>query len=371
VRQEWYPKCLSSQELIAAQIPWATAGAEHSRAAREAQQQRATKRPNGQGAHNVLSKPHRNMQGSGEESPVELPPTPEEQLLGALLEAHEGLSSVLRMYDDLERIGIERETLERSRQETRLDRSVSYLSSRFVTATLNFPMQKNVVDEQGYVHRLDLLQTSHGSTSRSPSPSPSPSPQPPHLSIPAALQPHSGQPHPLPPIPVQVSYQQNYAAPQQSLALPPPAPHGPRSPGLVLHRSHTPSPERSGFGRPSLLGSIPNAPLTPSEAPNDGVSKQGPPSLGIVVPDKDVDDEVERDEDEEDIRTPIRPSAKALGKRRVIETEDLDRKSHPCQSKVLLSFDTFSQRTHSTRTISSTSEQITTKRGTPRRMTAG
>lgn len=58
---------------------------------------------------------------------MELPPTPEEQLLGALLEAHEALSSVLRMYADVERIGIERETLERSRQETRLDRSVSYL----------------------------------------------------------------------------------------------------------------------------------------------------------------------------------------------------------------------------------------------------
>ena len=76
---------------------------------------------------------------------MELPPTPEEQLLGALLEAHETLSSVLRMYDDIERIGIEREAMERSRQETRLDRSVSYLSSRIATATLNFLLQKNVL----------------------------------------------------------------------------------------------------------------------------------------------------------------------------------------------------------------------------------
>jgi len=51
--------------------------------------------------------------------------TLEEQLLGALLEANESLTSVLRMYDDIERIGIEREALERSRQEVRLDRSVS------------------------------------------------------------------------------------------------------------------------------------------------------------------------------------------------------------------------------------------------------
>jgi hypothetical protein len=134
--QEWYSKCVNSQVLIAAQIPWATAGADRSRTAREAQQQqqqqqRAVKRPNGQSA--VLSKSHRNKQGSGEESPVEL--TPEEQLLGSLLEANEALTSVLRVYEDIERIGIEREAMERSRQETRLDRSVSYLPSRIVTLT--------------------------------------------------------------------------------------------------------------------------------------------------------------------------------------------------------------------------------------------
>jgi len=134
VLQEWYSKCLHSQELIAAQIPWATAGVDRARAAREAQQQQRTaKRPNGQGANNVLSKTHRNKQGSGEESPIEL--TAEEQLLGALLEANEALTSVLRVYDEIERVGIERETMERSRQETRLDRSVSYLSSRIITAT--------------------------------------------------------------------------------------------------------------------------------------------------------------------------------------------------------------------------------------------
>jgi hypothetical protein len=133
--QEWYSKCITSQVLIAAQIPWATVGADRSRTAREAQQQqqqqqRTAKRPNGQ---SVLSKSHRNKQGSGEESPVEL--TPEEQLLGALLEANEALTSVLRVYEDIERIGIEREAMERSRQETRLDRSVSHLPSRIITVT--------------------------------------------------------------------------------------------------------------------------------------------------------------------------------------------------------------------------------------------
>lgn len=81
----------------------------------------------------MLSKPHRNKQGSEEESPVEL--TLEEQLLGALLEANESLTSVLRVYDDIERIGIEREAVERSRQETRLDRSVGFVLLCAVTVT--------------------------------------------------------------------------------------------------------------------------------------------------------------------------------------------------------------------------------------------
>ena len=191
---------------------------------------------------------------------------------------------------------------------------------RCAVTDLNVFLQKNVIDERGYVHSLDLPPTG-GSSSRSPSPSPSPSPQP-LFSIPAALQPHVGQPHPLPPIPVQ--YQPNYGVPQQSLALPPPAPHGPRSPGLVMHRSHTPSPERGGFGRSSILGAVPNPPLAHSEAPNGGVSKPTPPPLGVVVPRVDADGQ----EFEEEVRTPIRPSAKALGKRRVVETEEADRKSY-------------------------------------------
>jgi hypothetical protein len=127
--------------MLAAQIPWATAGADRSRAAREAQLQvqqqqqqlRTTKRPNGLGAPNLLPKPHR--KGSGEESPVELTPTLEEQLLGALLEANEALTSVLRVHDDIERIGIEREAMERSRQEIRLDRSVCFVPRCAVTVT--------------------------------------------------------------------------------------------------------------------------------------------------------------------------------------------------------------------------------------------
>jgi hypothetical protein len=215
---------------------------------------------------------------------------------------------------------------------------------------LNVFLQKNVIDERGYVHNLDLPPTG-GSSSRSASPSPSPSPQPPHYSIPAALQPHAAQPHPLPPIPVQ--YQPNYGAPQQSLALPPPAPHGPRSPGLVMHRSHTPSPERSGFGRSSLLATVPNPPLAPSEAPNGGVSKPTHPPLGVIVPRIDADGQ---DYEEGEIRTPIRPSAKALGKRRVVETEEADCKSYTLVTLRLIL--TLFQRTHSTQMTFSMNGQM-------------
>lgn len=138
--------------------------------------------------------------------------------------------------------------------------------------------------------------------------------------MPASLQPHTGQPHPLPPIPIQ--HQPNYGT-QPSLALPPPAPHGPRSPGLVMHRSHTPSPERGGFTRPSLLATMPNTTAVSSEVSNGGASK---PPLGIVIARRE-DNGDDDDNGEENVRTPIRPSAKALGKRRVVEVEDPDRKS--------------------------------------------
>ena len=135
----------------------------------------------------------------------------------------------------------------------------------------SFAEECGTVDECGYMHSLDLPPTL-GSTSSSPSPPPSPSSQPPHFSIPATLQ-----PHPLPQIPVQ--YQPTYGAPQRLLALPPPAPHGPRSPRLVMHHSHMLSPERSGFGR-SLLAAVPSD--ISSEAPNGGTAKPTLP-LGIVV----------------------------------------------------------------------------------------
>lgn len=90
--KEFSAKCRVSQELIHAQIPWATAGAERSRLHAE------------DGA---------NM---GEV-------TREEQLLAELLKANEELTDALRIYDDLDRIAAERtaeiQATERSRREVR------------------------------------------------------------------------------------------------------------------------------------------------------------------------------------------------------------------------------------------------------------
>lgn len=83
--QEFYARCRASQELIFAQIPWATSSAERS---------------HGDGTDHEessvldLSK-----------DPSEL--TVEEQLLAALLISNEELVESLRMYDDWERVGFE------------------------------------------------------------------------------------------------------------------------------------------------------------------------------------------------------------------------------------------------------------------------
>lgn len=56
--------------------------------------------------------------------------TKEERLLADLLAANEALVEVLKVYDDLERVAIERKTEDRSRREVRMDRRVSYLLSQ-------------------------------------------------------------------------------------------------------------------------------------------------------------------------------------------------------------------------------------------------
>jgi hypothetical protein len=89
-------KCRASHELIYAQISWATAGAERSRA---------------EGNRNART-PVKTDDGSTE-------PTVEEQLLAAILEANGRLTEVLKAYEDLHRVYQEQQVEERSRAEVR------------------------------------------------------------------------------------------------------------------------------------------------------------------------------------------------------------------------------------------------------------
>lgn len=107
--QEFYLKCRSSQELIFAQIPWASAGADRSR------DQIRTRHLSHSEDHDI---------SSSDDSPVEQ--TVEEQLLAALLAANEQLLEALRVYEDLERVAMERKAEDRSRRDVRMDRQVQW-----------------------------------------------------------------------------------------------------------------------------------------------------------------------------------------------------------------------------------------------------
>jgi hypothetical protein len=89
--QEFHARCRASQELIFAQIPWATSSAERSRDDRVASSELADHEE-----PNVLYL---------NKDPSEL--TVEEQLLAALLISNEELVESLRMYGDWERVGFD------------------------------------------------------------------------------------------------------------------------------------------------------------------------------------------------------------------------------------------------------------------------
>ena len=119
--QEFHNKCRASQELIVAQIPWASAGAERSRAAAAAK--RSKESSSDGGANGKLVKK------SAKDATSDL--TKEEKLLAALLNANEELIEVFRIYEELEKMAVtemeEREVAKRSIVETKLDRTVRHL----------------------------------------------------------------------------------------------------------------------------------------------------------------------------------------------------------------------------------------------------
>ena len=199
---EFYRKCFLAHESLSHQIEWAQAEAAQSR-------------------ERVLIMAR--MEGSDDEARGS---TLEEDALHSLFEAHSALGEALKQHDDLERMARDekemREVRERSKKETRMNRTVSRLV-RFSVGLLT-PVQ-SMMDDM-------LKPTPAASSSRSPSPAP-------HARLPAPDTVTMPLPHPSPR--------------QDSAALPiPPA----RS---FETRSRTPSPDRihklsSSPGRASPLG---------------------------------------------------------------------------------------------------------------------
>ncbi|KAF8990264.1 hypothetical protein BDQ17DRAFT_1433919 [Cyathus striatus] len=241
--QEFYAKCRSSQELIYAQISWASAIAERSRQIKAAEGQ--------------------------------IEQTTEEKLLDALLAANEELVSALNQYDDLKRVAMERKAEDRSRKEIRMDsRNLQYIEG-----------QENglSVHSSGYVG---------GSSSRSPSPS--------------SYSPPTVFAQPLPRHASQHSSELNLHS--QSLAPPPSAPHGPRSPAQISLHTRTPPP-----GTPVV-----DSPATQS---NMYSIMNGVQRLDLQNRISQIYDDA-TSTDEEEYQLPAQPSAKALGKQKAAEPDE-------------------------------------------------
>jgi hypothetical protein len=275
---EFLAKCRGSQELIYTQIPWASAGAERSRNDRERNAE-GNGRMKSQPDVQFSSPPSRDYHGmdakiyvnaEGEEQ------TLEEGLLDALLDANEALLGALRMYDDIMRVVEEQVAVEISRRDVKMDRR--HIDNEYLGES--YP-------DYG------------GGSSRTPSPMPSPPASPRQHDLPPVVP---SQAHPLPRVPPALSPAHPYhGSPPQSMSTPtllapPPPPVGPRSPALP---SRPPSPDRSGLVRPSRGNSLENT--------------------GGALDRFHMD---ENDVEEEEVKYPIQPSDKALGKRRVVEEVD-------------------------------------------------
>lgn len=134
--QEFYLECVKAQERVLSQISWATAEAEKSR---EVEALRQTM------ADAALALPAIPIQNGGvlaSKAPTNALQarrgtviTKEEEMLGVLLGANQALTDAIQLRDDWQRAAIaqreERYVEERSRVETRIDRSVSHSSQLF------------------------------------------------------------------------------------------------------------------------------------------------------------------------------------------------------------------------------------------------
>ncbi|KAJ3819568.1 hypothetical protein F5880DRAFT_1489456 [Lentinula raphanica] len=344
VIKEFRVKCLASQELIATQIPWATAGAERSRKEREREKALLY----GENTDTVRKSKERNRDRSlsqladaagvtGADSPVD-EQTTEEKLLAALLEAHGELLGALGQFDDLERVAIERKAEKKSRKELKMDRKVgSFIDTN--TSQLN---EITASSGAGAVESVVPLRTS-----RSPSPASHRGSRPSSMVVqhPLPQHPSSLLTHPIQQHIASQNSLSNHSPefPATTLAPPRAPPHGPRSPASGHGHGHT----RTGSsGYPPSRTPSPNTPIIDYSSSGTGTGESvGGSALdmartraltngsNVLITEKgnaawSARKSMDESSDEE-ILTPIKPSAKALGKRRVDVTNEPDNSFNP------------------------------------------
>ncbi|WWD21898.1 hypothetical protein CI109_106386 [Kwoniella shandongensis] len=301
VIREFYTKVFHAHESLTNQMDWAQAEAARSR------ERHANLILDGGGTLETDT-PHQS--------------TPEELALASLFDAHSALAEALKQHDDLDRMAMDeremREVRERSKKETRMDRM----------------QQQGMLDSNGGLLAPSQQQTA--SSSRSPSPAP-------HTRLP--MEP-----------PYKVS-----SSPRQldvPLAAPRPidANHAhPPFRGAYTDRSRTPSPDRHPLPHPPKISSSPTGPTSGSRTNSPlGRVKMGPRPLpspfkngnqsqvslatgtsgaGSNPPSRSGTGDtgtgavagptVDLDEDGDHLPpAPLKPSRKALGKRRAVVDED-------------------------------------------------
>lgn len=293
--------------------------------------------------------------------------TTEEKLLAKLLLSNEALVDALKQYEDLIHIVNERRAEERSRKEVRMDRRERELAAAQEAYASN-GARGDVYSNGG------KLGTSRPSIDRSRSPTPSVRS---HESREKGGSTFSHSHHALPQGPrdphyhqsPQMQYREGYQPHQEyeaaNLAPPPSGPHGPRSPGHISVRTRTPSPSGGSLvdqqqqavyqmqqhGQQQQYAGL----TTPNTATPNTVTPNGLHGYGYHQQHSQRDVRYQQQNahvyghddagstyggmgsanghavryyDDDDLEhedgTPIRPSAKALGKRKVVEPEPTD-----------------------------------------------
>ncbi|EAU87566.2 hypothetical protein CC1G_11875 [Coprinopsis cinerea okayama7 len=236
---EFYLKCRKSQELIFAQIEWASAGAERSRVERDKER---AERERTNSAGDAKPDKHRDKHSKSNGKGKNDDETMEEKLLAALLLANEELLEALRQYDDLARIAEEKRVEARSKKEVRMDPRELVLQQQQTEGIGGSASRSPSPSLQQHARSESYTNNQYSNSASNVAPA-----RPPHLPLDNANQasaPNSAAAHNEYHLNSSANpvYANNTTDQYTNLAPPPKAPYGPRSPGQISIRSRTPSP---------------------------------------------------------------------------------------------------------------------------------